>query len=39
MNVLSLNDVSFSYPENARKVLSGMNAQFSTGKIYVIISE
>ena len=39
MNVLSMNDVSFSYPGCMKKVLSGITAQFATGKMYVIIGE
>jgi putative ABC transport system ATP-binding protein len=39
MNVLSMNDVSFSYFGSSKKVLNGMNAEFGTGKIYVIVGE
>jgi putative ABC transport system ATP-binding protein len=39
MNTLSMNNVSFSYPGATRKVLSDVNAEFESGKIYTIVGE
>lgn len=39
MSVLVINDVSFSYSGNSKKVLHDVNASFDSGKIYAIIGE
>ena len=39
MTVLSINDVTFSYKGNSKKVLNHINASFDGGKIYAVVGE
>jgi len=39
MNVLTLNDVSYTYDKAKKKVLDGVNAVFESGKVYTIVGK